>query len=142
MLPLRYARHWQLASVILLLLVLIAALMPAAVWFWTDDVPVVEWLKHVDKWAHGLTFVVLSVWFCGQYRRANYWRVAVGLIAFGVLIELLQGLLSYRMAEWFDLVADAIGIAVGMWLAIAWFGEWCLRFEEWQMARARSSGDA
>ena len=68
------------------LLVLIAALMPAAVWFWSDDVPVVEWLKHVDKWAHGLTFVVLTVWFCGQYPRGNYWRVAIGLVAMTLII--------------------------------------------------------
>jgi len=141
MLPLRYARHWQLASVILLLLVLIAALMPAAVWFWSDDLPVVEWLKHVDKWVHGLTFVVLTVWFCGQYPRGNYWRVAIGLVAFGVLIELLQGLVSYRMAEWFDLGADAVGIVIGMLIAIVWLGGWCLRFEEWQVARAADADD-
>ena len=141
MLPLRYARQWQLGSVILLLLTLIAALMPAAVWFWSEGLPVVEWLKHVDKWAHGLTFVVLTLWFCGQYPQSSYWRVAVGLVAFGVLIELLQGLVSYRLAEWYDLGADAVGLVVGIGLAMAWLGGWCLRFEAWQAARAVSGSD-
>lgn len=141
MLPLRYARHWQLASIILLLLVLIAALMPAAVWFWSDQLPVVEWLKHVDKWAHGLTFVVLAVWFCGLYERGSYWRVAIGLLAFGALIEVLQGMLSYRLAEWHDLGADAIGIIAGVIISIAWLGGWSLRFEQWQQARATGASD-
>ncbi len=140
MLPLRYVRHWQLGSVILLLLVLIAALMPAAVWFWSDGLPVAEWLRNVDKWAHGLTFVVLAIWFAGQYSRAAYWRIALGLLAFGMLIEVLQGLVRYRMAEWLDVGADALGILIGLLLALAGLGGWCLRFEEWRDNRGVSTG--
>jgi VanZ family protein len=141
MLALRYARHWQMASIILLLLVLIAALMPAAIWFWSDDLPVVDWMMHVDKWLHGLTFVVLTVWFAGLYARRSYWRIAIGLLLFGVLIELLQGLVRYRMAEWYDLGADAIGIGVGLAIAMAGLGGWSLRFEAWREQRARQSGN-
>ncbi len=132
MLPLRYARHWQLGSVILLLLVLIAALMPAAVWFWSDGLPVADWMRNADKWAHGLTFAVLALWFAGMYRKAAYWKVAIGLQAFGVLIEVLQGLVRYRMAEWLDLGADTVGIVIGLALALAGLGGWCLRFEAWR----------
>ncbi len=135
MLPLRYARHWQLGSVILLLLVLIAALMPAAVWFWSDGLPVADWMRNADKWAHGLTFAVLALWFSGMYRRSAYWKLAIGLLAFGVLIEVLQGLVRYRMAEWLDLGADTLGIAIGLALALAGLGGWCLRFEAWRDGR-------
>ena len=135
MLPLRYARHWQLASVILLLLVLIAALMPAAVWFWSDKIDVAGWLRHADKWAHGITFVILAVWFSGLYSRSAYWRVAVGLLAFGVLIEVLQGLVRYRMAEWYDIGADALGIGIGLLIAAAGIGGWASRFEDWRERR-------
>lgn len=140
MLPLRYARHWQLASVILLLLVLIAALMPAAVWFWSDTIPVAEWLRHADKWAHGFAFVILAVWFSGMYTRSAYWRIGIGLLAFGMLIEVLQGLVRYRMAEWYDLGADALGIAIGLLLAVAGLGGWAQRFEAWQIRRQASAG--
>ncbi|MDJ0700563.1 MAG: VanZ family protein [Woeseiaceae bacterium] len=135
MLPLRYARHWQLGSVILLLLVLIAALMPAAVWFWSDGLSVGDWVRNADKWAHGLTFVVLALWFSGMYSKSSYWKVAIGLLAFGVLIEVLQGLVRYRMAEWLDIGADTLGIAIGLALALAGPGGWCLRFEAWRDGR-------
>jgi len=136
MLALRYARHWRMASIILLLIVLIAALMPAAIWFWSDDVPVIDWMTHVDKWLHGFTFVVLTVWFAGLYARRSYWLIALGLLLFGILIELLQGLVRYRMAEWYDLGADAIGIVVGLAIALAGLGGWCLKFEAWREQRA------
>ena len=137
MLPLRYARQWQLGSVILILLVLIAALMPAAVWFWSDGIPVTRLLRNVDKWAHGITFVVLTVWFCGLYERRSYWLIGAGLVAFGVMIEVLQGLVRYRMAEWLDIGADALGILVGIALSLAGLGGWSKRFEAW---RDRSGG--
>ena len=40
--------------------------------------------------------------------------VALGLLAYGVLIEILQGLTSYRHAEWADLLADGLGILAGL----------------------------
>jgi hypothetical protein len=30
-----------------------------------------------------------------------------------------------------DLLADFLGVAVGMAIALAGMGGWCLRFEEW-----------
>jgi len=61
MLPLRYVRRWQVASVILLILVLAATLMPT-VWFWPSRREFAAWYFDVDKWFHGVTFVVLAVW--------------------------------------------------------------------------------
>ena len=63
MLPLRYARRWQVASLTLLLLVLAATLMPA-VWYWDDRFKAMSWFDGVDKWFHGVTFLVLSLWLC------------------------------------------------------------------------------
>ena len=34
---------------------------------------------------------------------------------FGASIELLQGLTAYRTAEWLDLLADAVGLALAAW---------------------------
>ena len=141
MLPLRYAARWRVASIVLLTLVLISTLMPA-VWFWPDRSGLVNWFVHVDKWLHGITFVFLAVWFAGQYRRKSYWRIGVGLLFFGVLIEACQRLVTYRSADWLDIAADAAGIAVGMAVAIAGLGGWSLWVENrFARTRAEASGD-
>jgi hypothetical protein len=141
MLPLRFAARWRVASIILLVLVLIGTLMPA-VWFWPDRRGFVDWFVHVDKWLHGITFVLLAVWFAGQYRRKSYWRIGIGLLFFGVLIEACQRLVTYRSADWLDIAADAAGITVGLAVAMAGLGGWSLWVEN-RLARnrAEASGD-
>ncbi len=139
MLPLRHARLWRTADVILLLIVLAFALTPG-LWFLEDSLGSIDWIKHADKWLHGMTFLLLAVWYAGQYRRRSYWRIAVGLLAFGVFIELCQRALSYRTADWLDMAANGLGILVGLLIAIAGAGGWCLDLERWH-ANRRSSLD-
>jgi len=129
MLPLRHARRWQLASLLILFLVLAAALMPA-VWFWDDKVGALRWFKDVDKWLHGITFLSLSLWFAGLYHKNAYWKVAFSLLAFGLVIEACQRMVSYRTADWFDVGADAAGIIAGLLIGLVGIGGWCLRVEE------------
>lgn len=129
MLPLRYVTAWRISSVVLLVAVLAATLMPA-IWIFPTKREFLTWFVHVDKWLHGITFVFLAVWFSGQYRRQSYWRIGAWLIAFGVLIEACQRLVTYRSADWFDIAADAGGIAVGLAIAVAGLGGWSLWVED------------
>lgn len=129
MLPLRHARAWQMASLFLLLVVLAATLMPA-VWFWDDRFKALSWFESIDKWFHGITFLVLSLWFTGLYSKKAYWRVGLGLLMFGLIIEACQRMVSYRTADWLDVGADAVGIIVGLVIGAAGIGGWCLRAEE------------
>ena len=128
MLPLRHVRRWQLASLLILIMVMIAALMPA-VWFWDDRVKGIAWFQSVDKWLHGISFLVLTVWFAGLYRVQSYWRIALGLLAFGLFIELCQRMVTYRSADWLDVGADAAGIIVGLAISLAGVGGWSQRLE-------------
>jgi VanZ family protein len=132
MLSLRYARRWRIAGILLLAIVLAGALVPAD-WFWSEGPDSLHFIT--DKWVHGLTFAVLALWFSGQYARHSYWRLITGLVAFGLLIEATQRMVSYRTADWMDFLADLIGLAIGMAIALAGAGGWCLRFEEWLQNR-------
>ena len=134
MLPLRFARRWQIASVVILVLVLLSTLMPA-VWFFSSRREFATWFFDVDKWLHGITFVFLAIWFAGQYKPASYWRIVVGLIVFGLIIEACQRLVTYRSAEWFDVAADLAGIILGLGIALAGLGGWSLRLEHWYANR-------
>jgi VanZ family protein len=128
MLPLRFARRWHITSAALLILVLASMLMPA-IWYLSDLREFARWFANVDKWFHGVTFTFLAVWFSGQYTRRSYWRIATGLILFGLFIEGCQRLVTYRSAEWFDVAADSAGIFLGLIIALAGMGGWSLRFE-------------
>jgi glycopeptide antibiotics resistance protein len=140
MLPLRYSRRWRAAGMMLLLLVLAATMMPA-VWFWSDMDGFMTWFVDVDKWLHGITFVILALWFAGQYRPESYWRIGIGLILFGAIIEGCQRLVTYRSADSFDILADTIGIIVGLSIAAAGVGGWSLRFENWYLRRRVDAND-
>ena len=135
MLPLRHEKRWRLADIVLLLAVLAATTMPT-IWLWPPPSKTVL----TDKLVHMLTFLFLSVWFTGQYARSAYWRLMVGLTAFGALIELGQVMVPYRSAEWMDLVADIGGIGIGLMIAFAGLGGWSQRFEQW-LEKARVSSD-
>lgn len=139
MLPLRYVRRWQIASAFLLIFILASTLMPAG-WFWSGSRDLGGWFIDVDKWLHGITFVILAVWFAGLYRPRSYWKIGVGLILFGLLIEGCQQLVVYRSAELFDVAADIVGIIIGLVIAGAGFGGWSLRLEDWLVKRTETHG--
>ena len=126
MIELRYAWRWQLAGFLLLILVLSAAMVPKMPF---DNL--VLQFKISDKVLHIVAFTILAAWFSGQYEKRSYWRIAMGLIAFGVLIELVQGTVSYRRSEWLDLVGDAVGIVIGLVIALLGIGGWSRRAEQW-----------
>jgi VanZ family protein len=138
MLPLRFVRRWRVASVAILLLVLVSTLMPA-VWFFSSRREFVTWFFDVDKYLHGIIFVILALWFAGQYRPRSYWQIAIGLLLFGLFIEGCQRLVTYRSAEWFDVVADLAGIVLGLCIAMAGLGGWSLRLENWYANRYASA---
>lgn len=130
MLELRFTRRWQIAGALLLLLVLLGASMPV-VWLWPDRGSLRVYFNNIDKWAHGLTFAFLAIWFAGQYAKRAYWRIALGLFLFGLLIEGCQRLLGYRTADWHDVLANSVGILGGLLLGLIWLGGWSLAVERW-----------
>ena len=133
MLPLRYTGRWRVAGAFMLLGVLGATLAPSVLM----NMRLPE-LGGNDKWAHGIAFLILAVWFSGQYSRRSYWKIAISLVAFGALIEVCQYMTRYRTAEWLDLAADCAGIVAGLVVAWAGAGGWSLHLENRLRARKRA----
>lgn len=141
MLALRHQSQWRLTGWALLAAVFALALLPPG-WLWPGDVSVSGWLPASDKWAHGVTFAALAIWFSGQYEKRDLVRVAFGLIVFGGVIEVCQGAVGYRSMEFLDFAADAAGVLVGTLLAALRFAGWSVDVESrWQRRAGRESVD-
>jgi len=74
--------------------------------------------EHGDKFGHATTYALLMWWF-GQawMRRDVRARTAAGVLALGVVLEFAQGWTGFRDFSLADMVADALGIALGWLLA-------------------------
>lgn len=84
------------------------------------QVPLFDWW---DKAQHVLAFAVLTGLGLRAYAAA-WRRVLLGLLLYGVLIELAQHLSGWRVGEWPDALADAVGVCLA----------WCVfraRAEPW-----------
>lgn len=78
-----------------------------------DSVPLTRW----DKANHVLAFAVLSV--LGLVAWPGLPTRVLGLVlAYGGVIEVLQALAPTRRSDWRDLVADALGVAIGYVLVL------------------------
>jgi VanZ family protein len=100
-------RFWRITLVGLVCVIAWLALSPA---------PPKEADLGWDKLNHLAAFASLAaVAFLG---RVGVWvRIALALLAYGALIEVLQSFTATRSAEWGDLLADGVGIASGLLLA-------------------------
>lgn len=103
----RKAGTWWLLGGLWCLIVLVLALAP---------MPPGPPGGYSDKLMHFAVFAGLAGWFGALTRGLGRLAVAAGLAIFGGLIEILQGLTGYRDPSWWDLLADVIGIGIGLWL--------------------------
>ena len=102
---LKLVKIWYFIGAMMLLAVAALSLMPA------PDIGV------SDKLSHLVTYFLLAGWFSllSVNRVALGWTV-VGLIGYGILIELLQGMTAYRYPEWGDVLANGAGVLTGILL--------------------------
>lgn len=107
---LTHHRYTQLTFRLLLatyiVLICYLSLMPVS-----QQLPVHIW----DKAAHTLAycgFISLAVFAC-QHRRMLM-HCTAGFFVFGIVIEIAQGLTGYRSFSWLDMLANTLGLAVGL----------------------------
>jgi VanZ family protein len=126
---LRFRRWWLSVGVLLVLAITVVCLLPSR------DLPK---LNLWDKAEHAIAFGALAFWFGSIVVRPDLPWVGIAVVAFGGLIELAQGALGGgRDAEWGDVAADAVGVALGLALALTPLGRWASWFEA-QVAKVRS----
>ena len=72
--------------------------------------------ENIDKLGHFLAYFILMIWFSQLYKttRTRLFYVLF-FILMGTVLEILQGLGGVRHFEYYDMLANSLGVAV------AWF---------------------
>ena len=81
-----------------------------------------------DKMMHlGAYFGLGFLWFVyyifkkpeEQYKNQHFFNIALLIIVFGMLIEVLQGALTaYRDPDWADILANSIGVLIALGICL------------------------
>ena len=100
---LKMQQLWAWAFATCVLAVLVLALMPSP-----PQAVTTGW----DKSNHMLAFGVMTWLGCKAFPQRGV-PLLLGLLAYGVLIEILQSYTPNRSAEWLDLLADGAGVFLG-----------------------------
>jgi VanZ family protein len=96
------------------------ALVGVILWLSLTPQPPQVDFEQSDKVGHFIAYGGLMFWFCQLYPAARTrLAYAAGFIAMGIVIEFLQRATGYRSFEVMDMVADAIGVALGWGAALA-----------------------
>ncbi len=73
--------------------------------------------EYFDKVRHFIAYFILMFWFSQLYS-TNRMRVfyLIFLIVMGVVLEILQGLGGVRYFEYYDMLANTLGVAFALYL--------------------------
>lgn len=127
MLPLVYRGAWLAGAVLLVLGIAYGSLTSA---------PIVAAVSGFDKLEHASAYLLLTLWLTGMLERRRYWVAAVIALALGGGLEIAQGALTtVRVADPFDMAANATGVGIALVLAYVALGGWSVRVERWLGAR-------
>lgn len=104
-----YFRLWRSTGWLIVGAIIVLSLTP--------DQPHIGELRMNDKAGHLLAYAIGMGWFAALYpTAAQRARYALFFIALGITLEFIQGLTPRREFEITDMLADAIGVALGFWL--------------------------
>ncbi len=92
----------------------------AAIWYLSlmhNPPQIIESLPMEDKGSHFSGYFAISLWFFQLYE-ANYFKIVAPLfILMGIIIEFLQAYGGYRSFEYYDMLANSIGVIVALLFA-------------------------
>ena len=104
----RFRRIWLLVGFGMVAAVVVLSLIPVKMDLGEDS----------DKLAHFLAYGSLSLWFGMIFTgTSRQFGITVAIVALGVVLEFLQGLTGYRTFSIADMIANALGAALGWGLA-------------------------
>lgn len=88
--------------------------------------------SHTDKIIHMLIYFILVGWFVQLYKeKTTQLFILLAAVLLGLLIEIMQGMTSYRSFDYVDEIANSIGAAGAFLLSGTFFATLLSRFDAW-----------
>ena len=93
-------------------------------------------VDFIDKWTHLVMYGGTSAVIWCEYLRCHsvinwsrlLWIAVAGMIVLGGVIELIQGnCTTTRSGEWFDFIADSVGVLLGAGFGLLLYVGWWKR---------------
>lgn len=88
-----------------------------------------------DKAQHALAYGFLAWWWLQALEGRRALAVVVALIGYGILIECLQGLSGIRHFSVADMIANTVGVALGLFLCATPAGRVLAALGRWSAGR-------
>lgn len=83
-----------------------------------------------DKLLHFITYFILSAGFSVLVQQhQSMIAIAFGLVIYGILLEFFQGMTGYRYMDGLDMLANSVGVVVGLLVRFTAFPEWSRMLE-------------
>lgn len=118
---------WLLCAWLLVAVITVLSLMPP---LHLEELGAPTWN---DKVGHFLAYFTLSAWCAQLYQSAPALRNRLLLcLALGATMEGLQSLTSTRSADWYDMLANTIGVSIG---GLSWFTPMAGWLQRWDRAK-------
>ncbi|MCX7512723.1 VanZ family protein [Frateuria sp. STR12] len=120
---------WSVLGLLLMLAVLASALLPVTRQL---TAMAISLTPEGDKLLHVAAFAGLMLWWGNVYRRTGVrLGVAAACLAFGVLIECAQWPADPDDASAWDVLADLVGLGLGVLLLRTPLADMLVRAEDW-----------
>ncbi|WP_367372047.1 VanZ family protein [Pseudomonas lini] len=82
--------------------------------------PIPELFVEEDKLHHWIGFLVFACSCRLAFPNVKFFWIALGCLLTGVLIEVAQGLMPMRTASPYDMLANTIGVLMGLLISRYW----------------------
>lgn len=99
----------RIGFAVVVIAITIGSLLPGSSVGAVGELP--DWVRH------GFGYLVLGFFSRLAFRSVRQWIIFIGVFTYGAVIEVLQPIISDRNFEVTDMLANAVGAALGIILA-------------------------
>ena len=108
---LRHKNIWRSIAWLIILVIIVLSLIPDP----EDLTP----FSASDKLMHALVYAVSMLWFGLCFKKERLFIIGAGLVLLGIALEIVQGQTGYRTMSLNDIIANCIGVFIGLLISFS-----------------------